>query len=109
MKESDKIKVKEFLVREKEKLESRIEDLKELTQPVEPDSAIGRVSRMDAIVNSAVNKEALYKLTEKLNKVNTSLGKLNDNDFGVCTRCGKEIPIQRLLFAPGSLCVSCTR
>lgn len=109
MNASEKIKVKEFLLKEKAKLESRIEDLKELTQPVEPDSAIGRVSRMDAIVNSAVNKEALYKLTEKLSKVNTSLSKLNDRDFGLCIRCGNEIPIQRLLFAPGSFCVSCTR
>ncbi len=108
MNDSDKIKVREYLLKEREKLKVRIEDLKELTQPIEPDSAIGRVSRMDAIVNSAINKDALNKLTEKLNKVETSLDRIDDENFGQCIRCKKEIPIQRLLFAPGSYCISCT-
>lgn len=109
MTESDKNHIKEFLLAEKHKINLRISDLKDLTQPIEPDCAIGRVSRMDAIVNSAVNKEALAKLEEKLHKINLTLSKIDDKDFGKCTRCKKEIPVQRILFAPGGLCISCSR
>ena len=43
------------------KLEKEIVMLKDLTQPISPDCAIGRVSRMDAINNKSVNDAALRK------------------------------------------------
>ena len=39
-------------------LDERIEEL-ELTKPIPPENAIGRVSRMDAINNRSVNEAAL--------------------------------------------------
>ena len=104
-KESLKIEIAKRLT----KIDEQIIDLKELSQPIEPDCAIGRVSRMDAIVNKTINQQALKKANDKLNKINISLERIDDNDFGTCIQCRKPIPIQRLLLMPGSICINCAR
>ena len=43
-------------------LNSRIVELKEFTEPVSPDNAFGRVSRMDAINNKSIFDASLMKL-----------------------------------------------
>ncbi len=84
-------------------------ELKELTKPIEPDCAIGRVSRMDAINNKSINEAALRKAEDKLKKIDISMEHIEDDNFGNCIGCGEPIPIQRLLIMPGSLCVKCSR
>ena len=42
-----------------EKEQEKICTLKELTKPISPENAIGRISRMDAINNKSVNEAAL--------------------------------------------------
>jgi len=44
--------------------QTAIENYKELTKPIAPENAIGRVSRMDAINNKSVNEAALKKLSK---------------------------------------------
>jgi len=107
--EADKRQIKEYLIKEKSKLADRKIELIELTKPIEPDCAIGRVSRMDAINNKSINQEALRKLNIRLNKIEISLERIEDEDFGCCIQCGQTIPIQRLLIMPGSLCVKCSQ
>lgn len=108
--DSQEIKqVKEYLLREKSKLVLHLEELKELTKPIEPDCAIGRVSRMDAINNKSINEAALRKAQDKLKKINISLERIDYDNFGTCIQCGEIIPIQRLLLMPGSLCIRCAR
>ena len=60
----------------KEKIQSKIaqtlddiEDLKEITSPISPENAIGRISRMDAINNKTINDRALRKAEEKVKKL----------------------------------------
>ena len=107
MDQKEKNQVKEYLIKEKSKLIDHIIELKELTKPIEPDCAIGRVSRMDAINNKSINEAALRKAQDKLKKINISLERMDDDNFGTCIQCGKPIPIQRLLLMPGSLCINC--
>lgn len=109
MNAEEKNKIQEYLISEKAKVLTKIDDLKELSQPIEPDCAIGRVSRMDAINNRAISEAALQKAEEKLKKINISLSSINDDNFGKCMHCGNEIPIQRLLLMPGSLCIKCAQ
>lgn len=85
-----------------------ISNLKELTKPISPENAIGRVSRMDAINNKSVNEAALRSAINKLNLLDSALQRINDKDFGLCIRCKNEIPIQRILLMPQSnRCVHC--
>jgi DnaK suppressor protein len=107
---SDKENIKKHLLKERAKLLIRVEDLKELTAPIEPDCSIGRVSRMDAINNKSVNEAALRQAESILRNIDISLENIDDPDFGKCRRCGIEIPLGRLMVMPGSpLCVGCAR
>jgi len=91
------------------KTENQITEYKELTQPVEPENAIGRISRMDAINNKSVIEAALRKANDKLYKLNVVLSKLEDKDFGICLSCKQPIPIGRILVMPQSrTCVRCS-
>lgn len=104
----DKKKIIETLLKEKRKLIAKISDLKELTIPISPDCAIGRVSRMDAINNKSVNEAALRSAETKLRNIEISLEKSEDPDFGKCRQCGYDIPVGRLIVMPGSTrCVGC--
>jgi len=92
------------------KTETEISTLKEFTKPVAPDNAIGRISRMDAINNKSVNDAALRKMKVKLEKLNKNLARVDEDDFGKCSRCKKEIQVGRMLFMPeSSWCIACAR
>lgn len=85
-----------------------IEELKEQTKPIPPENAIGRVSRMDAINNKSVNEATLRKQEEKLEKLETAMSKLDEPNFGLCLKCGKNINPMRLLLMPESThCIKC--
>lgn len=87
---------------------SDIEELKELTKPISPENAIGRVSRMDAINNKSINEAALTQAKNKLDKLVYALDKCGESDFGTCKRCKQDIPLGRLMLMPESLfCVKC--
>ncbi len=90
------------------KTEQKVAEYKELTRPIEPENAIGRISRMDAINNKSVVEAALRKAVEKLAKLNLALSKVDDDDFGLCVRCHKPIPLGRILIMPQArTCVAC--
>jgi DnaK suppressor protein len=89
-------------------LKKEIADLKELTKPIPPENAIGRVSRMDAINNKSINEAALRQSEVKMRKLKMALEKVDEDYFGRCGRCASEIPIGRLLLMPESpFCVNC--
>lgn len=106
----DMSEITEKLKLEIEKTESAILEYKEMSQPVSPDAAIGRISRMDAINNKSVAESALRQAESKLKNLNYMLGKVGDSDFGKCLQCRQQIPFGRLLYMPQSLyCVNCAR
>ena len=89
-------------------LEKEIDELKELTKPIAPDCAIGRVSRMDAINNRSVSVAALSKKKEKLLALKSIINHIDDDNFGKCISCGNEIPLGRILIIPESKkCMHC--
>lgn len=109
MTEQEKTMLRERLNSKLIELENKIEELEELTQPVAPDVAIGRISRMDAINNRSVNEMALRQAKEKQLKIQHALSLIDKPDYGLCSRCGKAIPIGRLMALPESnKCVSCS-
>lgn len=91
-----------------ERLKRQIVDLKELTKPIEPDCAIGRVSRMDAINNKSVNEAGLRKKREQLNGLEYTLSIFYQDELERCSVCGEPIPTGRIFVMPESRkCVSC--
>jgi len=87
-----------------------VEKYRELTKPIAPENAIGRISRMDAINNKTINEEALRKAERKLKNLNVAFSKVDDLDFGICFRCKSQIPLGRILLMPQVItCVNCAR
>ncbi|MGY8952439.1 MAG: TraR/DksA family transcriptional regulator [Flavobacteriales bacterium] len=88
--------------------QEKIETLKDLTKPIAPDVAIGRISRMDAINNRSVNQAALRQSEFKLQKLKLALIKIEEESFGNCILCGKEIQEGRLMLMPeNTFCIRC--
>lgn len=110
MKKTDKEIIKEAILKEITKTEESVKDYKEMTQPIAPENAIGRVSRMDAINNKSVMEASLRKAQEKLKALNYLKEHIDDDDFGLCAKCRNSIPVGRLLLRPESrFCVNCAR
>lgn len=101
---------KQKLLNEISKTEKLIEEYKELTKPIAPDVAIGRISRMDAINNKSVTESALRQAENKLQSLKLVLSMYGTEDFGKCIKCKTQIPIGRILFRPESLfCINCAK
>lgn len=102
--------IKEKIILEISKTEKTIIEFAEMSEPITPDNAIGRISRMDAINNKSVTEEALRQAKNKLENLKKMFSKINDPDFGLCLKCRQSIPIGRLLIRPESLyCINCAK
>jgi DnaK suppressor protein len=89
-------------------LKKQIESLCKSVKPVEPDKAIGRLTRMEAIGSKAISEAVLNSAQIRLAKLETALDKVENAQFGVCIRCSSPIPTARMLLMPESTaCVTC--
>lgn len=109
-KNDQKIEIENKILQEIESTQKSIIMLKELTSPIAPDCAIGRVSRMDAINNKTINEAALIKAKNKLKGLEIAFQNRHDSNFGTCQRCHNQIPLGRILLMPQSrFCVHCAQ
>jgi len=76
MDELEFIEIKEKLAKEIKITKSKVSQYTELSKPIEPENAIGRVSRMDAINNKSIVEAALREAQHKLNQLETIEKKL---------------------------------
>lgn len=108
--EMDAKEIEAKIKEEISKTESLIVEYKDMSKPVSPENAIGRISRMDAINNKSITESALRQAEVKLAKLNQALNKVGTPDFGICTKCKQPIPLGRILLMPeSSKCVNCAR
>lgn len=102
--------IKQKIVAEIKKTEKTINEYKELTQPISPDNAIGRISRMDAINNKSVVEASLRQAEIKLKNLKRVYSQIGTEDFGRCLKCKQPIPLGRILVRPESLyCIKCAK
>ena len=102
--------IETYIIEDIEKTLLSISSYKELTKPIAPENAIGRISRMDAINNKTVNEAALREAELKLANLKIALSNINDPGFGTCHNCKNPIPIGRILLVPQSrFCVNCAK
>ncbi|MFP8489445.1 TraR/DksA family transcriptional regulator [Gracilimonas sp. Q87] len=108
MNKKEKKKLVEIIASRIEETKEEIIELKELVKPIPLDASIGRISRMDAINNKSINESALRDKEKQLNKLEKALENSKDDNFGMCTKCGDEIPFGRLEYMPHTTrCVKC--
>jgi len=110
MTDKERNEIKEVILRQIEKSKQKIEELKEFTEPIAPDCAIGRVSRMDAINNKSIYDASMRNTRQRLEQLKQALKLTDDADFGICTQCRQSIPIERLKIRPEiRLCAGCLK
>lgn len=106
----EKEEIKQRIEDEIKKTEELIAEYREMSAPVSPDDAIGRISRMDAINNKSVTEASLRQAESKLNGLIRVLSMHGTPEFGRCIKCKAEIPLGRILFRPESLhCINCAK
>ncbi|MFC1523227.1 TraR/DksA family transcriptional regulator [Thermodesulfobacteriota bacterium] len=88
--------------------EEDIRTLEELTKPIAPDNAVGRLSRMEAINTKSINESTLRTARSKLAQLKYALANIDEPDFGICMDCGETIAAGRIMIMPESnLCIDC--
>lgn len=108
MQEQEKEKLAGLIRTKIESVKKDIVSYAELTKPVAPDDAIGRLTRMDAIGNKSINEAALREAQNTLAKLERALKMIDRPGFGLCVECEEPIPLPRLMVMPETdMCVEC--
>lgn len=108
MTNEEKQKLIDIITSRIEETKKEIDELKELVKPIPLDASIGRVSRMDAINNKTINESSLREKQQQIKKLERALENSESDKFGICTKCGEEIPFGRLEYMPHTTrCVNC--
>lgn len=79
------------------------------TRPVQLDQqAVGRVSRIDAIAQQAMDTARKEQGAEQLRRVLVALSRVESGDYGYCQACDEAIGLARLRARPETtLCLAC--
>lgn len=108
MKKEEKILIIQKIESEIKDTKQKIKEYKELSKPIPPENAIGRISRMDAINNKSVVEAALRESENKLEKLLIVKKQINKSDFGICIKCKTKMQVGRIMFRPQSIyCINC--
>lgn len=108
MTNQEKEELKESIQARIKEIEASIESLETTSKPVEPDRAIGRITRMDAIQIQQMQETQLKVARANILTLNESLEKIEAGTFGQCRACKNLIGFERLKALPEStICVQC--
>ena len=105
----DLVHFKKKLLTLREEIEQIEETGDEAAETVELDqSAIGRLSRMDALQGQAMAKESQQRRKIQKQRIEATLQRMEKNEFGWCAKCWEEINPKRLEVDPTApLCIDC--
>jgi len=71
-------------------------------------TSVGRLSRMDALQNQAMQVETERRREVELKRIDAALARLDNGEYGTCVSCGEEIQAKRLEMDPATpVCVNC--
>lgn len=89
-------------------LREAVEGKADSTAPVQLDTAIGRLSRMDAIQSQQMALGLKARQQQHLARVQNALKAIGNGTYGRCRRCKGPIALERLEAQPDAvLCVEC--
>jgi DnaK suppressor protein len=89
------------LQRQLRRLERSMKVTEEAARPVKLDqTAVGRLSRMDALQNQALTKNLQERELIKYALLEGALERLESGTYGTCSECAGAIPFERLLVFP---------
>lgn len=72
--------------------------------------SVGRLSRMDALQRQAMAEASLRRRAARRRRIDATLKRIDEGEFGFCHDCGEEIAKARLDLDPTApACLSCTK
>ena len=103
--------LKKQLLERRDELERLISAHHVDTKPVRLDQpTVGRLSRMDELQTQAMSIETERRRKEEIARIEASLARFEDGEYGYCTTCGEEIEIKRIEQDPATpTCVGCAK
>ncbi len=109
MKDSDCVRFKRQLIELRDELLRAEQAGSEGAKTVELDqSRVGRLSRMDALQAQAMSLDAERRRRLTIQRAEAALARIENGEFGLCTRCEEEINPKRLELDPTTLlCIDC--
>lgn len=100
--------LKRALVKQRKEFTAIVAGLAEGTKPVEPDSAIGRISRMDAMQVQQMAQASRRAARRRLQQVAAAMDRLAADTYGECAECADDIGYPRLKARPEApFCLDC--
>ena len=91
-----------------EYIKANIESLETTSKPVEPDRALGRLTRTDAMQIQKMQEVSLETARSNLLKLQDGLKKIAEGTYGKCHACKEMIGFERLKALPESvMCIKC--
>jgi len=101
--------LREELERQLARLERSMKTTEEAARPVQLDqTAVGRLSRMDAMQNQALTRNLQEREQIKHAQITEALQRLKAGTYGFCTECGGSIEFDRLFVYPEApVCALC--
>ena len=103
------LELQQLLRKQQQELTALEQTSTEAAAVVELDQTrVGRLSRMDALQSQAISQERKRRRVIQLQRIAAALQRIEQQDYGYCSRCGDEIAFKRLQFDPTvTLCFNC--
>ena len=78
------------------------------SRPVDLDEPIGRLSRMDAMLQQSMTRAGREGLEMRRRQIRESLRAMDRGEYGLCRRCEESIAFRRLKVRPEApFCLTC--
>jgi RNA polymerase-binding protein DksA len=108
---------RDMLLEERKRVEAALENLHEETAGSLSEESGEETAYDNHLADTATetyDRELDYTLEENsghvLAEIDSALKRIEEGTYGVCTNCGKEIPVDRLEALPwATLCIDCQR
>ncbi len=108
MNPSDLDKYRNKLTELRSEIEDYLKKSEDSAAAVEPDKALGRLSRMEAMQDQQMVLELRRRKKRQLVETGNALSRIEQGNFGFCIFCGKSISPDRLdAFPEVQTCVNC--
>lgn len=92
----------------RKELEVQLTSSADGAKPVDLDTPIGRLSRMDAMQQQQMAQASRRIAEQRLLQIDAALQRIATEDYGLCVECDEEIGLARLAARPETpFCVVC--
>lgn len=110
MERNEQEKFREVIQKRQAEIETEIADASKEIGAVVPDSAIGRLSRLDTMQIQEMALATKQRLQTEQVRLQSALHRISEGTFGRCAVCGEDIAVERLRFQPDAIfCVPCAQ